>query len=43
VSQHVGEEDDQFSKRGDVGDAAGGDVLNSTDQAPRRSRMGIEV
>ena len=43
VPQDVSEEDDQFSKRGDVGDAAGRDVLNSTDQVPRQSGAGIEV
>jgi hypothetical protein len=43
VPQDVGQEDDQLPKRGNVGDAPGGDVLDTTDQAARRSRVGIEV
>jgi len=43
VPQDVGQEDDQLPKRADVGDTPGGDVLDSTDQAARRSRVGIEV
>ena len=43
MAENVAEEGGQFAQRGDAGDPAGGDMLDTPEHAMRRLGAGVEM